>query len=130
LKADAFATADCKFQLANLNGTPAGFTAQGAVVSNDPSTECDESKLLQRKPDGTIQYKQVNTVDPPGINGQSVYNGADGPNGPDNLPGTADDGTNQSTDNPSGDDRVFGGNDNDTFWGGTGNDTIDGGSGD
>ena len=29
LKADAFATADCKFQMANLDGTPAGFTAHG-----------------------------------------------------------------------------------------------------
>src|SRR4029077_10364729 len=27
LKADAFATADCKFQLANLAGTPAGFAS-------------------------------------------------------------------------------------------------------
>ena len=59
LKADAFATADCKFQLANLDGTPAGFTANGANVADDNSTDCDESLLLQRKPDGTIQYKQI-----------------------------------------------------------------------
>ncbi|MCW2601473.1 MAG: heme peroxidase [Frankiales bacterium] len=107
LKADAFATADCKFQLANLNGTAAGFTAFGSTVADDVSTpDCDESKLLLRKPDGTIQYRQVNTVDPVGINGQSVYNG---------TPGV---------------DRVFGGNDNDTFWGGAGNDIIEGNGGD
>ena len=76
LKADAFATADCKFQLANLAGTPAGFASFGATVADDPTTtDCDESKLLLRKPDGTIQYRAVNTVDPSGVNGQSVYNG-------------------------------------------------------
>jgi Ca2+-binding RTX toxin-like protein len=107
LKADAFATADCKFQLGNLAGTAAGFATFGATVADDPSTtDCDESKLLLRKPDGTIQYRAINSVDPSGINGQSVYNGT------------------------PGDDRVFGGNDNDTFWGGDGNDVIEGGGGD
>ena len=107
LKADAFGTADCKFQLANLAGTPAGFTSFGSTVADDTTTpDCDESKLLLRKPDGTIQYRQFNTVDPSGINGQSVYNGT--PNA----------------------DRVFGGNDNDTFWGGLGNDVIEGNGGD
>src|SRR5262249_17750577 len=77
LKADVFATADCKFQPANLNGTPAGFAASGSVVADDPTTDCDETALLLRKPDGTIQYKSINSVDPPGINGQSVYNGTD-----------------------------------------------------
>ena len=105
LKADAFATADCKFQLANLDGTPAGFAAHGATVADDPTTPCDESKLLQRKPDGTIQYLSTNSVNPSGINVQSVYNGT------------------------TGADRVYGGNDNDTFWGGPGNDVIDGGAG-
>ncbi len=105
LKADAFATADCKFQLANLNGTPAGFTSFGNTVANDPSTACDETALLLRQPDGTIQYRAVNSVDKPGINGQSVYNG---------TPGV---------------DRIRGGNDNDTFWGGLGNDVIEGGGG-
>ena len=42
------------------------------------TTDCDESLLLQRKPDGTIQYRAVNSVDPVGINGQSVYNGTPG----------------------------------------------------
>jgi Ca2+-binding RTX toxin-like protein len=106
LKADAFATADCKFELANLDGTPAGYAAQGASVTDDPSTECNETLLLLRKPDGTIQYKEKNTVDPPGINGQSVYNGTVGA------------------------DRVYGGNDNDTFWGDAGNDKIEGNGGD
>ena len=55
--------------------------------------------------DGTIQYRARNTVDPPGINGQAVYNGTNGV------------------------DRIYGGNDNDTFWGGPGNDIIEGGGG-
>ncbi len=107
LKADAFATADCKFQLTNLNGTPAGFASFGALVADDATTtDCDESLLLTRSPDGTISYKQRNTVDPSGINGQSVYNGTVGV------------------------DRVRGGNDNDTFWGNAGNDVIDAQGGD
>jgi Ca2+-binding RTX toxin-like protein len=106
LKADVFATADCKFQLATLDGTANGFTADGATVADDPATDCDETALLLRKPDGTIQYKAVNSVDPSGINGQAVYNGT------------------------ASVDRVVGGNDNDTFWGGPGNDIIDGNGGD
>src|SRR5205085_11461313 len=100
-------TADCKFQLANLNGTAAGFTQFGATVADDPSTtDCNENLLLTRMPDGTIKYKQVNTVDPSGINGQSVYNGTDGV------------------------DRIYGGLDNDTLWGQDGNDVLEGGGGD
>ena len=106
LKADVFANADCKFQLSELSGTAAGFTATGASVTDDPATDCNENALLTRKPDGTIQYKSVNSVDPPGINGQAVYNGI------------------------AGVDRIIGGNDNDTFWGGPGNDIVDGGGGD
>jgi Ca2+-binding RTX toxin-like protein len=107
LKADVFATADCKFQLGNLAGTPAGFTTSGPTVTDDATTtDCNESALLLRKPDGTIQYLEKNTVDPSGINGQSVYNGTDAV------------------------DRVTGGNDNDTFWGNAGNDVIEGNGGD
>ena len=106
LKADSFATADYRFQLANLGGTPADFTLHGTTVADDPATPCDESKLLLRKPDGTIAYRLTNTVDPPGINKQSVYNGT--PNA----------------------DRVTGGVDNDTIWGGAGNDVLEGGGGD
>jgi Ca2+-binding RTX toxin-like protein len=107
LKADAFATADCKFQLANLAGTPAGYASFGSTVADDPTTtDCNENLLLLRLPDGTIKYRQTNTVDPPGINGQSVYQGTDGV------------------------DKVYGGNDNDTFWGGKGNDRIEGNGGD
>ncbi|MFE4837583.1 peroxidase family protein [Arthrobacter sp. NPDC056691] len=107
LKADVFATADCKFQLGNLAGTPAGFTASGPTVADDiTTTDCNENALLLRKPDGTIQYQEKNTVDPSGINGQSVYNGTDGV------------------------DRITGGNDNDTFWGNAGNDVIEGQGGD
>jgi Ca2+-binding RTX toxin-like protein len=105
LKADAFATADCKFELKNLAGTAAGFAASGGTVADDPSSDCSETDLLIRMPDGTIKYRARNTVDPAGINGQSVYNGT------------------------AGVDRVYGGNDNDTFWGGAGNDIIEGGDG-
>jgi Ca2+-binding RTX toxin-like protein len=107
LKADSFATADCKFDLKNLAGTKAAFDAPGGgnTVPNDPNSECNETALLIRQPDGTIQYRNRNAVDPSGINGQSVYNG---------TPGV---------------DRVFGGVDSDTFWGGLGNDIIEGGDG-
>ena len=106
LKADAFGTADCKFELANLNGTPAGYAATGATVIDDPASECDETALLLRMPDGTIRYRATNSVDPPGINGQSVYNG---------VPGT---------------DRIWGGNDNDTMMGNDAADNIQGAGGD
>lgn len=109
LKADAFATADCKFELGHLTSpAPAGSAITGAgSVADDPATvDCNENLLLLRQPNGRIEYRQRNTVDPPGINGQSVYNGTNGV------------------------DRIQGGNDNDTFWGGPGNDIIDGQGGD
>ena len=106
LKADAFGTADCKFQLRNLAGTPAGYAANGATVADDPQSECREDLVLLRKPDGTIQYREKNAVDPSGINAQSVYNGTDGV------------------------DRVVGGNDNDTILGNGGDDVINGNGGD
>lgn len=106
LKADPFATADCKFELANLDATVDGFNTFGQTVVDDPTTECDETELLIRMPDGTIKYRASNSVDPAGINGQAVYNGTD-------LA-----------------DFIYGGNDNDTFWGGLGDDTINGGGGD
>jgi Ca2+-binding RTX toxin-like protein len=110
LKADPFATADCKFELGNLTWPAASgsFLTGPGTVNDDPASDCDENRLLLRQPDGQIRYRATNSVDTPGINGQSVYNGA---------PGTVV-------------DRIFGGNDNDTFWGGLGNDVIDGGAGD
>ncbi|GAB15076.1 hypothetical protein ARGLB_080_01420 [Arthrobacter globiformis NBRC 12137] len=105
LKADAFATSDCKFELKKLAGTTDGFAASGNTVADDPDSECSEADLLIRMSDGTIKYRARNTVDPSGINGQSVYNGT------------------------AGVDRVYGGNDSDTFWGGEGNDIIEGGDG-
>jgi len=122
LKADPFATADCKFELANLHTpyvpgtdplpvsstlTPpvAPITGPGSV-NDDPLSECDENQLLLFQADGTIQYRAINSVDPAGINGQSVYNGTDFA------------------------DQFYGGNDNDTFWGGLGDDRIEGGGGD
>jgi Ca2+-binding RTX toxin-like protein len=98
LKADVFGTADCEFDLANLVGT-------GNLVADDLTSECDEERLLIRMADGTIRYRPQNSLDPPGLNAQSIYNG---------------------TDNA---DRMAGGVDNDTFWGLLGNDRIEGGDG-
>ncbi len=122
LKADAFSTADCKFQLSALHtpfnpatdpapvtqfATPSFAPLTGASsVNDDPNTSCDENQLLLEKPDGTIQYRANNHIDPPGINGQSVYNGT------------------------ANADRIFGGVDNDTIWGNAGNDVIEGNNGD
>ncbi len=115
LKADVFATADCKFQLANIHsytGAPdittdfAPIISAGAVDDDPTTPDCDENQLLVRSPDGTISYRQRNNIDPTGINGQAVYNGT------------------------AAADRVKGGNDNDTVWGGDGNDVIDGQGGD
>jgi Ca2+-binding RTX toxin-like protein len=99
LKADVFGTADCEFELKNLQGTVPG------LITDDPKSECDESKVLIRMADGTIRYRQTNTVDPPGLNAQSTFNG---------------------TLNP---DKIHGGVDNDTFWGNEGNDRIEGNDG-
>jgi Ca2+-binding RTX toxin-like protein len=109
LKADVFATADCKFELGNLvSPAPAGsaIIGQGSVADDPTSPDCNENLLLLKKPDGTIQYRSRNTVDPSGINGQGVYNGT------------------------SVVDRVFGGNDNDTIWGNEANDILEGNGGD
>ena len=116
LKADAFATADCKFQLGSITSPFSGTNTVNAdglpvlkgagSVNDDPNTDCDENQLLLKKPDGTIQYRARNAVDPSGINGQSVYNGT------------------------AVVDRVFGGNDNDTIYGAAGNDILEGNGGD
>ena len=107
LKADPFATADCKFELGRLTfpAVAGSFITGAGSVNDDPLSECNENRLLLRMPDGQFRYRAINSVDPPGINGQSVYNGTAGP------------------------DRIFGGNDTDTFWGGPGNDIIEGNDG-
>src|SRR4051812_27448011 len=111
LKADAFATADCKFQLGAITfPAVAGSAITGPGSVNDVGTandgSCDENRLLLRQTNGTISYRSINSVDPSGINGQAVYNGTDAA------------------------DRVAGGNDNDTFWGGPDKDVIEGNGGD
>ncbi len=98
LKADVFGTSDCKFELGRLQ-------LSGTTVLDDPLSECNEEALLIRMPDGTIRYRTNNSVDPPGINGQSVYNGT------------------------AAADRIWGGVDNDTFLGNRGNDVIEGNDG-
>ena len=115
LKADVFATADCKFELGHItfpfSGTPSTPPDPPSIlgagsVNDDPNTDCDENQLILRKPDGTFQYRSRNNLDPSGINGQAVYNGT------------------------AVVDRVFGGNDNDTIWGNEGNDILEGNGGD
>ncbi|HEX3090822.1 MAG TPA: peroxidase family protein, partial [Ilumatobacteraceae bacterium] len=104
LKADSFATADCKFELGSNPGIAGPIT--GTSIVDDPKSECNENALLIRMPGGQIRYRPTNSIDPPGVNGQSVFNGTDGA------------------------DKVYGGNDNDTFLGNEGNDVIEGGAGD
>ena len=73
-----------------------GFRRQSATRSPTmPLRNAKRICVLIRQPNGTIQYRQFNAVDPSGINAQAVYNGT------------------------TGVDRVRGGNDNDTFWGGS-----------
>jgi Ca2+-binding RTX toxin-like protein len=107
LKADPFATADCKFELSRITW-PAPFgsflTGPGSV-KDDPVSDCNENRLLLNSPTWDVRYRLTNSVDPAGINGQAVYNGTDGAN------------------------KIFGGVDNDTFWGGKGNDIIEGSDG-
>ncbi|MGL3807530.1 Ig-like domain-containing protein [Paeniglutamicibacter sp. R2-26] len=101
LKADVFAVADCEFELDNLGTGTAGSNA----VADDPASVCDESALLMRMADGTIRYRVSNTVDRPGLNAQSTFNGT------------------------AGNDRIWGGIDNDTVWGNDGNDVVEGNDG-
>jgi Ca2+-binding RTX toxin-like protein len=113
LKADPFATADCKFELGNLTSPATSVGSSGLLITgtgsvqDDPASECDENEQLLRMADGTWRYRMTNTAMPSGINAQAVYNGKSGVFA----------------------DRVWGGADNDTFWGGEGTDTIEGGDG-
>ncbi|MGA8045784.1 MAG: peroxidase family protein, partial [Dermatophilaceae bacterium] len=113
LKADPFATADCKFELDNITWPATSVGSSGLLISgpgsvqDDPMSECDENEQLLRMPDGTIRYRTTNTAMPAGINAQAVYNGKTG----------------------EVNDRMWGGVDNDTFWGGPGNDVIEGNDG-
>ncbi len=108
LKADPFATADCKFEIGALTW-PA---APGSALTGPGSVNDVAALGLRRerradppagRPDPLPRDQQV---DPPGINGQGVYNGT------------------------AGVDRIYGGNDNDTIWGNESGDIIDGGGGD
>ena len=113
LKADPFATADCKFELDNITW-PA--TPWAAPASSSPAparcrttrprsaTRTSSCCGWRTAPSGTAS---TNTAMPSGINAQAVYNGKTG----------------------AVNDRIWGGADNDTFWGGEGNDIIEGGDG-
>jgi len=142
LKADSFGTADCKFEIGNLV-SPAAFGAIQGVgsVQDDSASQCDENALLIKMPSGQFKYRPVNSVDPVGINGQSVYNGSaladriGGGNDNDTVRGNAG---NDIIEGNGGDDNILGGdgNDivtdfggNDTLKGGPGNDALDGGIG-
>ena len=113
LKADPFATADCKFELQNITWPATSTGSSGKLITgagsvqDDPKSECDENEHLLRMADGTIRYRMTNTAMPSGINAQAVYNGKSG----------------------VVKDRIWGGADNDTFWGGEGNDIVEGGDG-
>ena len=108
LKADAFATADCKFQLANLERhrrpvTHCTGSSSPTIRRRRTATRTSCCCASRTAPSST---GLATPIDPAGINGQSVYNG---------TPGV---------------DRIIGGNDNDTFWGAAGNDLIEGNGGD
>jgi len=107
LKADSFGTADCKFEIANITSPahPGSFITGAGSVNDDPKSACDENKVLIMMPNGQIKYRPLNSVNTPGINGQSVYNGS------------------------SGADRIGGGNDTDTISGNEGNDVLEGNGG-
>ncbi len=105
LKADVFGVADCEFEMANITATT------GNSVADDPASACDEAALLMRMADGTIRYRVSNSVDRPGLNAQSTFNGLD--NADPDLAG----------------DRIWGGIDNDTVWGNNGDDIIEGNDG-
>jgi Ca2+-binding RTX toxin-like protein len=100
LKSDPFGTADCEFDLRRPT-----FTGTGNLITDDPLSGCEEDKVLIRMADGTIRYRQTNTVDPPGINAQNTFMGT------------------------NGGDKIWGGVDSDTFWGNDGNDRIEGSDG-
>lgn len=134
MTADAFSTADCKFDLGRL-------TFNGTTVNDDALSECNEQALLIRMPDGTIRYRTTNTEDPAGINGQSVFTGTAAV---DRIWGGVDNDTfwggegNDIIEGNDGADTALGGNGDDiitdsagddTLKGGPGNDAIDGGPG-
>ena len=70
LKADAFATADCKFELGRLTfpASVGSFITGPGSVNDDPFSACDENRLLLRQPDGTFRYREQNSVDPSASN--------------------------------------------------------------
>ena len=79
LKADAFATADCKFELeATSPAPPAGFaliTGTGSVRTTPTVGVRRERCCCSGMPTAPSGTARRNTVDPSGINGQAVYNG-------------------------------------------------------
>ena len=108
LKADPFATADCKFHSSTSHGRHRRAASSPAPARWPTSRRRSATRTVccfASRP-VAFEYRAINSVDPSGINGQGVYDGTDGV------------------------DRIFGGNDNDTFWGREGNDVIDGRGGD
>ena len=109
LKADVFATADCKFELRSHRSR--ADRRADAIPHRRLGPQRPEHGL-RREPAAPAQARRHGPVPgsqhrrPDGINGQAVYNG---------TPGI---------------DKVVGGNDNDTFWGGLGADIIEGNGGD
>ena len=111
LKADAFATADCKFQLGQprpWHRAAAGSFITGRRIGRrrPDAPSATRTSCCSVSPTGRSSTARSTASTRPGINGQAVYNGT------------------------AGADRVYGGNDNDTFWGDAGNDVIEGNGGD
>ena len=95
LKADSFATADCKFQLATWTAPRPASRLTGRPSPTTRRPRATNRNCCSASPTARSSTSSTNSVNPSGINFQSVYNG---------TPGA---------------DRVYGGSDNDTFWGGT-----------
>ena len=111
LKADPFATADCKFEIGNLASPATSVGSSGKLITGSSRRRTTRPRSATRTssssgwPTARSRYRLTNTAMPSGINAQAVYNG---------TPAV---------------DRICGGDDNDTFWGGVGNDIIEGGDG-
>ena len=111
LKADPFATADCKFELASITWPAAAGSLhhRRRLGQRRPTSECNENRAAAAHAGRHDPVpRTTNTVDPSGINGQIRL---------------------QRHDRQRRRPRSCGGNDNDTFWGGDGNDIIEGNDG-
>ena len=113
LKADPFATADCKFEIGNLV-SPA--TTRGQLR---------QAHHRRRAPSRTTRPPSVTRTS--SSFGWPTARGATASRTPPCPPASTP--RPSTTARPATVDRIWGGADNDTFWGGEGNDIIEGGDG-